>query len=156
MSTSPKPTAFMPPTIIPKNPRSQIRIETTTYQNEPRLDIREYRIFDGNTTFKPTKHGVTISVHNYADLLAAVQRHGKELPVRVVDIDTGIRWVIVQRQEDAAFHKKHVYTSFELARDAAPPDGYAIFKIKIRDNSVVKTLRVANRKNGKWVLVNLE
>lgn len=153
MPATAKPAAFLPPTIIPKNPKSQLRIETTMFQNEPRLDIREYRVFDGSTTFKPTKHGVTVLVHNFADVLAAIKRHGAELPSRVVDINTGTKWVIVQRVEDAAFHKKHVYSSEALARAATPPEGYAIFKIKIVDGSVVKTLRVANRRKGAWSTV---
>lgn len=150
MATVPAPPAFLPPTTLLRNPRSQIRVEANTYQGETRLDIREYRVFEGETTFKPTKHGITVSSHIYEDFLQALQAHGAQLPHRVVDIATGFRWIVAVRSQDVAFHKKHVYVSEALARGTSPPDGYYIFQVEIREGSVVRQRRVAVRKDGAW------
>lgn len=142
--------SFLTPTILSKNPHTQIRVQVSEYQGHTRLDIREYKQFDGNKEFKPTKSGLSIPQELFEVFVAACQKHGKELPRRVVDTPEGIRFVIGKTAEDAIFHKKRLYMTEEEGRSKTPPDGYALFRVKIEQGVVVKQKRLANRKGNKW------
>lgn len=141
---------FKSPTIITKAPHTQIRIQASEYQNVTRLDIREYKQFGGSKEFKPTKNGLSIPQELFELFMTGCQKHGKELPRRVVDTPEGVRFVIGKTAEDAIFHKTRLYLTEEEGRSKTPPDGYALFKVKIDQGTVVKQKRLANRKNKKW------
>jgi hypothetical protein len=143
--------SFSSPTIIHLSDDAQIRIQVNEYKGVTRLDIREYRVFDGNKEFKPTKKGVTFGQEVLALVKSGIEKHGKELPNRVVDIDEGTKYVIGKTAEDAVFHKKHVFGSKEDAKAKSPPDGYSIFKVLIKDGAVIKQQALLIREDGEWV-----
>lgn len=143
--------SFSSPTIIHLSDDAQIRIQVTEFKGVTRLDIREYRMFDGNKEFKPTKKGVTFGQEVLALVKSGIEKHGKELPNRVVDIDEGTKYVIGKTAEDAVFHKKHVFGSKEDAKAKTPPDDYKIFKVQIKDGAVVRQQLLYVRTDGEWV-----
>lgn len=144
----------VPTTVILKRaPNSQVRVGITTFNEEQRLDIREYRMFDGKKEYGPTKHGVTIPLHIAADFGVAVSAMVAALPHKVVDLSNATRWVICRQREDAQFHKKNVFASESEALEKTPPDGYNVYKLLVGQGAVVKCRRVASRANGKWTKV---
>lgn len=142
--------AFKSSTVIQRSPTEQLRIETTEFKRQPRIDVRTWRMFKGETEFKPTKNGIIVTPDIFEDLIAALTVHGKELPSTVHEM-SGVKWVIVRRSEDAAMHKKHVFTSLEEAMLKEPPDGYSIFEVYIEDKAAITKLkRVARRRDSEW------
>jgi hypothetical protein len=139
--------------VLKRAPNSQIRIAVTEFKGEQRLDVREYRIFDGKKEFGPTKHGVTVPLHILPAFSAGVVAAAAATPNRVVDLAEGTRWIICKSRPDAEFHKKNVYDSEEEARTKTPPDGYSIFKVLVKDGSVVRSKHVAKRTKNKWKTV---
>lgn len=138
------------PIIIKRAPTSNINLAITDFKGDRRLDIREYRQLDGEE-FKPTKHGVTIPLHAIDEVIAGLTKLKAAMPNKVVEITNDTRWVIVKNREEAEFHKKHVYASLSEAQEANPPDGYSIFKVQVKDGTVVKTRRESRRVDGAWV-----
>jgi hypothetical protein len=138
------------PVTLKRTTNSQIRVQVTEFKGEQRIDIREYRPYDGDE-YKPTKHGVTIPIHIAEAFANAVVEASRHLPNKVVQMDNQTRWVIVKRREDAQFHKKNVFDSEQAARAKSPPDGYSIFKVLIKEGTVVKVRRSAKRENGAWI-----
>jgi hypothetical protein len=141
---------FEKPTIIQKSPTVQIHVGVSEFNGETRLDIREFRIYGENTEFGPTKQGISLTGDIADAAIAAMQKHRKEMPRRVVDIDEGIRFVIGKTAEDAIFHKKHVYATEEEAREKTPPDNYKLFRVKIEEGTVVRKKTLAKRVDGEW------
>jgi Transcriptional Coactivator p15 (PC4) len=139
------------PTILARTSSSQLRVGISIFKDVPRLDIREWRVFPPNKDFKPTKHGLVVPPGQVESLLAAIALHGAELPVKVTEVLDATHWVIVKRDEDAAFHKKNVFKTESEARDKNPPDGYAIFKLQVEKGTVTRQKRVANRVKQRWV-----
>ena len=141
---------FEKPTIIEKSPTVQVRVGVSEFNGETRLDIREFRIYGDNTDFGPTKQGISLTGDIADAVIAAMQKHRKEMPRRVVDIDEGIRFVIGKTAEDAIFHKKHVYATEEEAREKNPPEGYKLFRVKIEEGAVIRKKTLAKRVDGEW------
>lgn len=141
---------YLEPSVIERGVTSQLRIAVTEFKDVVRLDLREWRVFPPNKDFKPTKHGVTINPADLEAVMAALVLHGAQLPVQVINVANAVHYVIVRRDEDAAFHKKNVFKTEAEARDKSPPDGYAIFKLKVSGGAVVRQKRIANRAKGKW------
>jgi hypothetical protein len=139
-----------PTVTLKRAPNSQVRIGITEFKGEQRIDIREWRIFDGKKDYGPTKHGVTVPMHIAKDFGAAVTAAVAAAPNRVVDLENATRWVICKSKADAQFHKKNVYASEAEARTKSPPDGYSIYKILVADGVVTRTRQVAERAKQKW------
>lgn len=145
---------FLPPTVVKKSPTVELHVGVSKFKDEVRLDVREFRQYGDSDEFRPTKSGVSITANILDDLIAALQKHKAEMPVRVTDIDEGVRFFIGKTSEDAIFHKKHVYKTEEEAREKSPPDEYKLFRLRLKDGAVIGKKTLAVRKDGKWKLVN--
>lgn len=150
-ATSASKMKFQKPTVIEKSPTVQVRVGVSDFNGETRLDIREFRVYGENTDFGPTKQGISLTGDIADAVIAAMEKHRKEMPRRVVDIDEGIRFVIGKTAEDAIFHKKHVYASEDEARGKNPPDDYKLFRVMIEKGAVVRKKTIAKRAEGEWV-----
>lgn len=141
---------FLTPTVLNKNPTTQLHISVAEFKGNTRLDVREYKKFGGNKDFLPTKSGVSIPQELFDAFMEACAKHGKELPARVIDVENGIYHVIGKTVEDAMFHKKRIFKSVEEAKECKPPNGYSLFKVKITKGVVIKQKCLFDRKLGKW------
>lgn len=142
---------YLPPTVVKKSPTVELHIGVSEFQGETRLDVREFRQYGDVEEFRPTKTGVSLSANMIDEVIAALQKHKAEMPIRVTDIEDGVRYFIGKTSEDALFHKKHVYKTKEGALEKTPPDGYKLFRLRIEKGAVVGKKTLAVRKKSKWV-----
>lgn len=150
---------ILPPTIIQKTDKVQLRIGVTEYKDVMSVGLREW-VKDKEGAWTPTKSGTNISNELLPEVLAALTKHGALLPQKVVDISTGrfVKYIVAATVEDVVFHK----AKFEDSEDAAkngdsrgqPPNGYKLFKVLIVDGVIVKHQCLWRRYDNKWLAVD--
>ncbi len=140
------------PTVLQKTDKMQIRIELSNFKDRRLVNIREYAMVNGE--YIPTKKGITCTPELIQPLAEAILALKPKTVKQVVHVDTPqTGYSVARTSEDASFLKKHFYGTLEEAKSKSPPDGYYIFKLLIKEGVVVKTAKLAKRKDSKWIKI---
>lgn len=124
--------------VVPLSEKAEVRIARTTFQDEPRLDIRQYRILDASGEMRPTKHGVTVPKALVPAFLAELTSVVEPLTVQTVD--DGTYFALCKNGEEARFHRTEVYLS-EPTAALNNTDELQVWRVRVKDNVVVHAER---------------